>query len=94
MIQNLGLGLFEDRSKKKDARHEDLEMSNPSSSSSSDASDSSDMIADADDYDDSDEESDAEIITSFIPVRRIKPLPRRATNPRPSIIVVSEGDGV
>lgn len=89
-FQNLGLGLFEDRSKRNGA-DQDSEMSN--SSSSSDTSDSSEMITDADYYDDSDEESDPEIITSFVPVRRIKPLPRRATNPRPNIVVVGERDG-
>jgi hypothetical protein len=94
LIQNLGLGLFEDRSKKKGTPDEDseMEMSN-SSTSSSDTSDSSEVIA-ADDDDDSDEESDPEIITSFVPVRRIKPLPRRATNPRPNIVVLSNGDSV
>jgi hypothetical protein len=89
--QNLGLGLFEDRSKRKGTPDEDSEMSNLSSSSSTDTSDSSEM-AYADDYDDSDEESDPEIITSFVPIRRIRPLPRRATNSRPNIVVVSEGD--
>lgn len=93
LIQNLGLGVFEERSEKKGTTNEDSEMSN--SSSSSDVSDSSEIIPDADDDDDddSDEESDAEIITSFVPIRRIRPLPRRATNPRPNIVVVSEEYG-
>ena len=92
LIQNLGLGVFEDRSKKRETPNEDSEMSNSFSSSSSDASDSSEMIQGVDNYDDSDEESDAEIITSFVPIRRIRPLPRRATNPRPNIVVVNDGD--
>jgi len=85
--------VFEERSEKKGTTNEDSEMSN--SSSSSDVSDSSEIIPDADDDDDddSDEESDAEIITSFVPIRRIRPLPRRATNPRPNIVVVSEEYG-
>jgi len=81
LTQNLGLGVFEDRSRP----NEDSEMS--TSSSSDDSSDSSDKHGE----DDSDLDSDASslIITSFVPVRPIKPLPKRA-NKRPEIIVLDE----
>ncbi|KAF5352606.1 hypothetical protein D9756_006315 [Leucocoprinus leucothites] len=78
---NLGLGVFEDRSKKARDDH-DTEMSSTSSSSSSEEVDQ-----------DSDIDSDAssEIITSFVPVRPIKPLPRRSLNrARPQIVVLEE----
>ncbi|KIM40659.1 hypothetical protein M413DRAFT_446076 [Hebeloma cylindrosporum] len=80
---NLGLGVFEDRSH----TTEDSEMS--TSSSSDDSSDSSDK---AQEEDDSDLDSDASslIITSFVPARPIKPLPKRANKPRPEIIVLDE----
>lgn len=81
LTQNLGLGVFEDRSRP----NEDSEMS---TSSSDDSSDSSDKHGEEDD---SDVDSDASslIITSFVPVRPIKPLPKRA-NKRPEIIVLDE----
>lgn len=82
LTQNLGLGVFEDRSRP----NEDSEMS--TSSSSDDSSDSSDKHGEEDD---SDVDSDASslIITSFVPARPIKPLPKRA-NKRPEIIVLDE----
>ncbi|KXN86805.1 hypothetical protein AN958_09601 [Leucoagaricus sp. SymC.cos] len=76
---DLGLGVFEDKSKKDQDDH-DTEMSSTSSSSSSEEVEH-----------DSDIDSDAssEIITSFVPVRPIKPLPRRSLNrPRPQITVL------
>ncbi|KAH9481182.1 hypothetical protein JR316_0005702 [Psilocybe cubensis] len=86
---NLGLGVFEDRSHIANQGDEDSEMSTSSSSSS----ESSDKARDNDDDDDSDADSDesSEIITSFVPSRPIKPLPRRAsTKPNPGIVVLDE----
>jgi len=62
-----------------------------STSSSSESSDSSGKTQE-EDSDDSDYDSDESsvIITSFVPSRPVKPLPRRATNPRPQIIVLGE----
>ncbi|PPQ92581.1 hypothetical protein CVT25_007273 [Psilocybe cyanescens] len=81
---NLGLGVFEDRSHPVNRENEDSEMSTSSSSS-----ESSDKTRDEDSDADSDESS--EIITSFIPSRPIKPLPKRASNkPRPGIVVLDE----
>ncbi len=76
-MQNLGLGLFEDQSRGKNKCDEDSEMT-----SSSDDLETVDGL--------SDDESDVEIMTSFVPIRPIKPLPRRVTNPRPNIVVISE----
>lgn len=61
-----------------------MSTASSSSSSSSDASDGSEMI------ESEDSDSEPEIITSFVPIRRIKPLPRRVTNPRPKIVVIGE----
>ncbi|KDR75971.1 hypothetical protein GALMADRAFT_247160 [Galerina marginata CBS 339.88] len=85
---NLGLGIFEDRSKKMGQKNEDSEMTT-SSSSSSESTETSDRAQE----DDSDFDSDAssEIITSFVPSRPIRPLPRRALNkPRPEIVVLGD----
>ncbi|KAF5327143.1 hypothetical protein D9619_004090 [Psilocybe cf. subviscida] len=84
---NLGLGVFEDKSARQAQQSEDSEMS-----TSSDESDSSDNKA-RDDEDSSDFESDAssEIITSFVPSRPIKPLPRRAST-QPKIVMLDDGD--
>lgn len=62
-------------------------------STSSDESDSSDNNKARDDEDSSDFESDAssEIITSFVPSRPIKPLPRRAST-QPKIVMLDDGD--
>ncbi|KAF9443765.1 hypothetical protein P691DRAFT_737425 [Macrolepiota fuliginosa MF-IS2] len=78
---NLGLGVFEDRSRKTQEDH-DTEMSSTSSSSSEGLNqDGSDVDSDA----------SSEIITSFVPVRPIKPLPRRSLNrARPQITVLEE----
>ncbi|KAF9533934.1 hypothetical protein CPB83DRAFT_831741 [Crepidotus variabilis] len=103
---NLGLGLFEDRSKRQHSSEseEDAEMS---TSSSSESSLSSACTSDPEipfrrgtysyeDDNDSDESSDAEIITSFVPYRPIRPLPRRATDPKvtasPEIVVIGDKD--
>jgi hypothetical protein len=82
---NLGLGVFEDRSRPNQGQ--DSEM--PTSSSSDNSSDSSDKPREADD---SDVDSDASsiIITSFVPARPIKPLPKRAHKQRPEIIVLDK----
>ncbi|KAF9037720.1 hypothetical protein BJ165DRAFT_571316 [Panaeolus papilionaceus] len=79
---NLGLGVFEDRSKRPANAEddEDTEMSTSSKSSSEDEDDS-----------DADSDSSAEIITSFVPSPRpIRPLPRRASSKQTPQIVVLE----
>ncbi|KAJ3507752.1 hypothetical protein NLJ89_g6128 [Agrocybe chaxingu] len=83
---NLGLGLFEDRSGRREHPNEDTEMSTSSTSSSESSGKGQE--------DDSDFDSDAssEIITCFVPSRPIKPLPRRALNKRPEIIVLDQKD--
>ncbi|KAJ3574447.1 hypothetical protein NP233_g1763 [Leucocoprinus birnbaumii] len=79
---NLGLGVFEDRSKKAQDDH-DAEMSSSSSSLSS--------SEEVDQDSDIDSDASSEIITSFVPVRPIKPLPRRSLNrARPQIVVLEE----
>ena len=85
LLQNLGLGIFEDRSHKNAQCNEDSEMSVSSSSDTSD-------ISERDNDPDSDIDSDAssEIITCFVPSRPIKPLPRRFNRPRPEIVVLGE----
>jgi len=83
LTQNLGLGVFEDRPRPSE---EDSEMS--TSSSSEDSSDSSDKPHEEDDSD-ADSDASSLIITSFVPARPIKPLPKRA-NKRPEIIVLDE----
>ncbi|KJA16415.1 hypothetical protein HYPSUDRAFT_147737 [Hypholoma sublateritium FD-334 SS-4] len=80
---NLGLGLFEDRSAPKADAAGTSEMS--TSSSSSDSDDNEQAQNDSSD-DDSDKSS--EIITSFVPSRPVKPLPKRACNKGPPEIVV------
>lgn len=84
LLQNLGLGLFEDRSHKNAQCNEGSEMSVSSSSDTSD-------ISERDNDPDSDMDSDAssEIITCFVPSRPIRPLPRRL-NKRPEIVVLGE----
>jgi hypothetical protein len=77
-MQNLGLGLFEDQSRGKNKCDEDFEMT-----SSSDDLETVDGLSD-------DDESDVEIMTSFVPIRPIKPLPRRVTTPRSNIVVIRE----
>ena len=79
--KNLGLGIYEDRS------HNDSEKMSISSSS-----DTTSDISERDNDPDSDMDSDAssEIITSFVPWRPIKPLPRRLNKPRPEIVVLGE----
>ncbi|KAF8972147.1 hypothetical protein BDZ97DRAFT_1752749 [Flammula alnicola] len=82
---NLGLGVFEDRSARQDQKTEDSEMSTSSSESSS----TSDKAQDDDS--DLDSDDDSEIITSFVPSRPIKPLPRRASKKQtPQIVVLDE----
>ncbi|PPQ78594.1 hypothetical protein CVT24_002740 [Panaeolus cyanescens] len=79
---NLGLGVFEDRSKRSanTGDDEDTEMSTSSKSSSEEDDDS-----------DADSDSSAEIITSFVPSPRpIRPLPRRASSKQSPHIVVLE----
>ena len=58
----------------------------------SSSSDSTSDISERDNDPDSDMDSDAssEIITSFVPWRPIKPLPRRLNKPRPEIVVLGE----
>jgi hypothetical protein len=81
MEQNLGLGVFEDRANRSH-EDEDAEMS---SSSASDSSESEDDDSDVD------TDSSSEIITSFNPVRPIKPLPRRKSDRTcPHIVVLGE----
>ncbi|KAF7783858.1 hypothetical protein Agabi119p4_23 [Agaricus bisporus var. burnettii] len=83
---NLGLGVFEDRSKKshdaQDTEAQDTEMSSASSSLSSE---------DADNDSDLDSDASSEIITSFVPERIIRPLPRRPLNKtRSSVAILPE----
>jgi len=78
-MQNLGLGLFEDKSRGDNKCDEDSEMTS-----------SSDDLETVDGLSDDDDESDVEIMTSFVPIRPIKPLPRRVTTPRSNIVVISE----
>ncbi|KAF9552298.1 hypothetical protein CPC08DRAFT_647094 [Agrocybe pediades] len=92
---NLGLGVFEDRSQRPAGQQdEDSEMSTSSSSESSD-SDKDDDNNDADD-DSGDSDASSEIITSFVPSRPIKPLPRRASGKpaAPKIVVLDEKENV
>ena len=77
-MQNLGLGLFEDKSRGANKCDEDSEMT-----SSSDDLETADGLSDED-------ESDVEIMTSFVPIRPIRPLPRRVTTPRSNIVVINE----
>ncbi|GLB44665.1 putative protein with domain of unknown function (DUF4598) [Lyophyllum shimeji] len=87
---NLGLGVFESRPP---GFPEDATTSSGSPSASS-SSASSSSASDTDASYDSDSESDAEIITSFTPIRPIKPLPRRSWgNRRPQIVVLPESQG-
>lgn len=83
LTQNLGLGVFEGQSRP----NEDSEMS--TSSSSDDTSDDSDKPREEEDDSDLDSDASSLIITSFVPVRPIKPLPKRA-NKRPEIIVLDD----
>ncbi|KAF8875160.1 hypothetical protein BD779DRAFT_1564154 [Infundibulicybe gibba] len=77
---NLGLGVFEDRAHSAAPNSQDTEMSTSSSDTSeSDSESDSDVDTDA----------SSEIITSFLPSRPIKPLPRRFSR-RPQIIVLDE----
>ncbi|KAF8150110.1 hypothetical protein B0H34DRAFT_666655 [Crassisporium funariophilum] len=79
---NLGLGVFEDRSHKHKERDEDSDMSTSSSSDTSDTGKENDADSDVD------SDASSEIITSFVPSRPIKPLPRRGSNKRPDIVVL------
>lgn len=87
--QNLGLGVFEQRSKNQemDVDADDSESSSYSSTSTTSSSGSS---ASDDTTSDIDYDSDAssEIITCFIPSRPIRPLPKR--KPRPQIVVLGD----
>ncbi|KAH0589961.1 hypothetical protein J132_06373 [Termitomyces sp. J132] len=100
---NLGLGLFDVRGTTPSnaslptAPVFPLSKSPSASSESSTATATTSYSSSSDDYWDSDEDSDAEIIiTSFKPVRPVRPLPRRAMRQvqamqgRPSIVVLSE----
>ncbi|KAF8181265.1 hypothetical protein BJ912DRAFT_979897 [Pholiota molesta] len=95
---NLGLGVFEDRSQsqKNEAGNEgddddDDDDSEMSTSSDSSDSDINEMAADEDDDSDADSDESSEIITSFVPSRPIKPLPKRSSNrPPPEIVVLNE----
>jgi len=83
---NLGLGVFETRTK--DAA---MSSSFTSSSFTSSSSGFSDSSSDSDASDDYDSDSDVEIITSFNPIRPTKPLPRRSWPcHRPQIVVLSQ----
>ncbi|KII92996.1 hypothetical protein PLICRDRAFT_35161 [Plicaturopsis crispa FD-325 SS-3] len=73
---NLGLGVFEERSKSQDS------ISSSDESSSSDTSESDSSESEDDDSDDS-----ADIISSVFPDRPIRPLPKRT---RPNIQVLHE----
>lgn len=73
-LQNLGLGVFEDRS-----NQEDVDMSDTSSDSSDSSSNSESSSSDDDDSDSSSETN------SSHPTRPIKPLPRR-----PEIVELSD----
>ncbi|KAG6875770.1 hypothetical protein C0992_002446 [Termitomyces sp. T32_za158] len=93
--QNLGLGLFDVAGSTSPftANDSDTPML-PLSKSPSASSGSSTTGSSSDDWD-SDESSDVEIVTSFKPVRPVKPLPRRAMSQtqmplRPSIVVLGE----
>ena len=84
-IQNLGLGVFEDRSNRTQDNHDTVMSSASSSSASSSSSEEVDQDSDID------SDASSEIITSFVPVRPIKPLPRRSLNrTRPQIVVLEE----
>ncbi|KAG6859795.1 hypothetical protein C0995_003883 [Termitomyces sp. Mi166 len=94
---NLGLGLFDVRGSTSVISVPDIPMF-PLSKSPSTSSDCSSSTATSssplDDWD-SDEDSDVEIITSFKPMRMIKPLPRRAMQQmqaqvRPNIVVFGD----
>ena len=86
--KNLGLGVFEKKTKR-DSYDEEM-----SSDSSSDSSDFSGMDEDDAVEGDCNTSSDAssEIITCFVPSRPIKPLPRRSlkTALRPEIVVLKD----
>ncbi|KAF9473807.1 hypothetical protein BDN70DRAFT_816710 [Pholiota conissans] len=88
---NLGLGVFEDRSKLQHASGNDDDDSEMSTSSDSSDSDTNGRAQDEDEDSDADSDESSEIITSFVPSRPIKPLPRRSSNkPRPEIVVLNE----
>ncbi|KAF9458690.1 hypothetical protein BDZ94DRAFT_1270012 [Collybia nuda] len=75
---NLGLGVFEDRANRQKYEDEDTEMSSSSESTELE-----------DDSSDVDTDSSSEIITSFHPIRPIKPLPRRRSDrTHPHIVVL------
>jgi len=78
---NLGLGVFEDRTNIKGQEIQDADMSSSSTSESSESEEDSDV----------DTDSSSEIITSFNPIRPIRPLPRRkADKTHPHIVVLGE----
>ncbi|KAL9716752.1 hypothetical protein Ac2012v2_001204 [Leucoagaricus gongylophorus] len=82
---NLGLGVFEDRSNRTQDNHDTVMSSASSSSTSSSSSEEVDQDSDID------SDASSEIITSFVPVRPIKPLPRRSLNRTcPQIVVLEE----
>ena len=61
------------------------------SSDESDSSDNNHKARDDDDSSDVDSDASSEIITSFVPSRPIKPLPRRAST-QPKIVMLDDGD--
>jgi hypothetical protein len=82
--QDLGLGVFEDRSyaNSNKAQH---------ATSDSDSAKSSAFTSEDTDSDlDTDSTSSDEIITAFKPIRPIKPLPRRSLAKRPGIVLLGE----
>jgi hypothetical protein len=81
--QDLGLGVFEDRTHAK-PQHATSDSDSGMSKSSTSSSDDTDTDSDTDST------SSDEIITSFKPIRPIKPLPRRSLANRPGIVLLEE----
>ncbi|KAL0959508.1 hypothetical protein HGRIS_011218 [Hohenbuehelia grisea] len=78
---NLGLGVFERGSKNMDVDEAEL-------SSASSTSDSTISVSDETSEYDYDSDASSVIITCFVPLRPIKPLPKR--RPRPGIVVLGD----
>jgi hypothetical protein len=82
--QDLGLGVFEDRSHLNNTRNATSDSDSGTSKSSVSASEDTDTDSDTDST------SSDEIITAFKPIRPIKPLPRRKLANRPDIVLLGE----
>lgn len=92
-VQNLGLGVFEDRSKASNTRSDEFDSSSESGDTSSSSSSGSDSDSDSDSgSSEGSPDIDSGVPTSAPESRPMKPLPRRAAA-HPGIVLLDNHNG-